>query len=97
MAKEFYNYIFEQKKLDKVKQFCYDNIILSGCKPSAVDATLFYLKHYGGSAHMPQQNVCLKFNISTVCLRNNVKRVRESKHFEEIKVMLGNPNIDEGV
>lgn len=101
MAKEFYNHIFElkkeEKRLEEVKQFCYDNIILSGCRPKTVDGTIFYLRHYGEVSHITQEVLCEKYDISTVALRNNVKKIRNSKHYEKIKKMLGNPNIDKRI
>jgi len=81
-------------ELEEVKQFCLDNIILSGCRPATIDGTLMYLKNFASKTHMSQEKICEKFGVSTVALRNNVKKIRLSKEYPKIKEMLKNPFID---
>lgn len=98
MAKSFYDFIFSEKRYDKllvdVRIFVLDNCVLSGSRPSSVDATIFYLKHFGTVGHVKQDIVCEWFGLSAVALRNNVRKVRQSKYWDSIKVMLDNPDIE---
>ena len=84
--------------LSQVREFCLDNCILSGCRSSSIDATIYYLYHFGDSEfHVSQDVVCKRFGCSCVSLRNNVRKVRQSKYFSDIVLMLGNKNINRRV
>jgi transcription initiation factor TFIIIB Brf1 subunit/transcription initiation factor TFIIB len=100
MAKEFYDFIFAKKRDEKVlmdvKQFCLDTGLLSGHSPKCIEASLYYLKFFGGE-DLTQLDVAERFGISCVSLRNNVKKIRASEHWAVIKVMLSATNVDRKV
>lgn len=78
----------EEKVLEDVKQFCLDTCLLSGHSPNCIDASLFYLKYFDSNSNITQSLVAEDFGISCVSLRNNVKKIRQSEHWNIIKIML---------
>lgn len=67
-----------------VKKFCFDSCILSGHNPKCVDASIYYLYH----DDLYQTTVAHQFGVSTVSIRNIVKKVKRSEHWGVVKVML---------
>jgi hypothetical protein len=75
---------------DFVVRFMQDECILSGCRPQSILATIDYLRRWdsGSLLNMSQRSICERHGISTVCLRNNVRKVKASKHYKKIMGML---------
>lgn len=75
---------------DLVVRFVQDECILSGCRPSSILATIDYLRRFDSPTlmNMSKSSIALKYGISTVCLRNNLRKIKESKHHKKIMSML---------
>lgn len=79
---------YDDDVIGVVKKFCFDSCILSGHNPKCVDASIFFLYNDSAGRHVSQTIVSHQFGITSVSLRNNVKKIKQSEHWNIIKVML---------